>query len=244
MVRMARELGPNARERTGEQDLRGFLGSFNFSGDMVKQAVGTMSGGEKARLVLAMMVWQRPNLLLLDEPTNHLDLATREALAVALNEFEGTLMLVSHDRALLRSVCDEFWLVGRGRVSDFDGDLDDYQRYLLDEAKRVREEARLATREAENAAIPAAPPASVAPQDRQQRSGQARPLKRELAQVDEQLAAAGAEKTALEARLSAPLPAPEIAETGRRLKALNEEIGRLEERWLALSDQIEALAAG
>ena len=144
MVRLARELGPNASERTGEQDLRSFLGSFNFSGDMVKQAVGTMSGGEKARLVLAMMVWQRPNLLLLDEPTNHLDLATREALAVALNEFEGTLMLVSHDRALLRSVCDEFWLVGRGVVGDFDGDLDDYQRYLLDEAKRLREEARLA----------------------------------------------------------------------------------------------------
>lgn len=244
MVRMARELGPNARERTGEQDLRGFLGSFNFSGDMVKQAVGTMSGGEKARLVLAMMVWQRPNLLLLDEPTNHLDLATREALAVALNEFEGTLMLVSHDRALLRSVCDEFWLVGRGRVGDFDGDLDDYQRYLLDEAKRVREEARLATREAESAAVPAVPSAAVVAQERQQRSGQAKPLKRELAQVDEQLAAAGAEKTALEARLSAPLPAPEIAETGRRLKALNEEIGRLEERWLAVSDQIEALGAG
>jgi len=244
MVRLARELGPNARERTGEQDLRGFLGSFNFSGDMVKQAVGTMSGGEKARLVLAMMVWQRPNLLLLDEPTNHLDLATREALAVALNEFEGTLMLVSHDRALLRSVCDEFWLVGRGRVGDFDGDLDDYQRYLLDEAKRVREEARLATREAESAAIPAAPPSpQAAAQERQQRSNQAKPLKRELAQVDEQLAAAGAEKTSLEARLSAPLPAPEIAETGRRLKVLNDEIGRLEERWLALSDQIEALAA-
>ena len=78
---------------------------------MVKQAVGTMSGGEKARLVLAMIVWQRPNLLLLDEPTNHLDLATREALSMALNEFEGTVMLVSHDRALLRAVCDEFWLV-------------------------------------------------------------------------------------------------------------------------------------
>lgn len=246
MVRMARELGPNARERTGEQDLRGFLGSFNFSGDMVKQAVGTMSGGEKARLVLAMMVWQRPNLLLLDEPTNHLDLATREALAVALNEFEGTLMLVSHDRALLRSVCDEFWLVGRGRVGDFDGDLDDYQRYLLDEAKRLREEARLATREAAEtaAAIPAAAPSpQAAAQERQQRSNQAKPLKRELAQIDEQLAAAGAEKTSLEARLSTPLPAPEIAETGRRLKALNEEIGRLEERWLALSDEIETLAA-
>src|SRR5690606_14859674 len=98
-------------------------------------------GGEKARLVLCMIVWQRPNLLLLDEPTNHLDLATREALAVALNEFEGSVMLVSHDRALLRSVCDEFWLVARGGMKDFDGDLDDYQVYLLEEAKRQREEA-------------------------------------------------------------------------------------------------------
>jgi ATP-binding cassette, subfamily F, member 3 len=144
MIRLAREAGGASREPSGEQALRGYLGSFNFSGDMVRQEVGTMSGGEKARLVLAMMVWQRPNLLLMDEPTNHLDLVTREALAMALNEFEGTLMLVSHDRALLRSVCDEFWLVGRGAVTGFDGDLDDYQRYLLDEAKRMREEAKLA----------------------------------------------------------------------------------------------------
>ena len=142
MVRLAREAGAQSREATGEQALRGFLGSFNFGADMIRQAVGTMSGGEKARLVLAMMVWQRPNLLLLDEPTNHLDLVTREALAMALNQFEGTLMLVSHDRALLRSVCDEFWLVGRGVVSSFDGDLDDYQRYLLEESRRLREEAR------------------------------------------------------------------------------------------------------
>ena len=124
-----------------EQDLRNFLGTFNFSGDMVKQAVGTMSGGEKARLVLCMLVWQRPTLLLLDEPTNHLDLATREALGVALNGFEGTVMLVSHDRSLLRSVCDEFWLVSRGGIAPFDGDMDDYQRYLLEEAKRTRQAA-------------------------------------------------------------------------------------------------------
>ena len=148
MLRLAREAGPQSREATGEQALRGFLGSFNFSGDMVRQAVGTMSGGEKARLVLAMMVWQRPNLLLLDEPTNHLDLVTREALAMALNEFEGTLMLVSHDRALLRSVCDEFWLIGRATIAPFDGDLDDYQKYLLDEARRQRDEARSGGRQA------------------------------------------------------------------------------------------------
>jgi len=261
MVRMARELGSSVKEATGEQALRGYLGSFNFSGDMVKQPVGTMSGGEKARLVLAMMVWQRPNLLLLDEPTNHLDLATREALAVALNEFEGTLMLVSHDRALLRSVCDEFWLVGRGVVGDFDGDLDDYQRYLLDEAKRLREEAKVANAAAAAAPAPApvaapAPAPVAAPaaasrnpqqrkqdaQERQQRSEQAKPLKRELTKIDERMAAAGSERTALEARLAEPLPPAEIADAGKRLKALNDEIGQLEERWLALSDQLEALS--
>lgn len=245
MVRMARELGAAAKEPTGEQALRGFLGSFNFNGDMVKQPVGTMSGGEKARLVLAMMVWQRPNLLLLDEPTNHLDLATREALAVALNEFEGTLMLVSHDRALLRSVCDEFWMVGRGGVTDFDGDLDDYQRYLLEEAKRLREEAKEAVR---NASAPVAAPApAVAKQDaaqgRQQRSEQAKPLKREIAQIDERLAEAGTAKAALEARMAQSLPAAEIAEAGKRLKALNEEIDKLEERWMTISGQLEALTA-
>ena len=258
MVRMAREMGASAKEPTGEQNLRSFLGSFNFNGDMVKQPVGTMSGGEKARLVLAMMVWQRPNLLLLDEPTNHLDLATREALAMALNEFEGTLMLVSHDRALLRSVCDEFWMVGRGGVTDFDGDLDDYQRYLLEEAKRLREEAKEAVRKA---AEPAPKPAAAAPkpaaeapaagrdvrkqdaQSRQLRTDQAKPLKRELGQIDERLAAAGRDKSTIEARLAKSLPAAEIAEAGKRLKALNEEIETLEERWLALSGQLETLAA-
>jgi ATP-binding cassette subfamily F protein 3 len=144
MIRLAKEAlasGVRGWINAREQDLRNFLGTFNFSGDMVKQPVGTMSGGEKARLVLCMIVWQCPNLLLLDEPTNHLDLATREALGVALNEFEGTVMLVSHDRALLRSVCDEFWLVARGGIAPFDGDLEDYQRYLLDDAKRNREAA-------------------------------------------------------------------------------------------------------
>jgi len=137
-------------------------------------------------------------------------------------------------------VCDEFWLVGRGVVADFDGDLDDYQRYLLDEAKRLREEAKVAVREAASAAAPA--PRQDA-QDRQQRSDQAKPIKREIAQIDERLVAAGTERTALEARLAQPLPPAEIAEAGKRLKALNDEIGRLEERWLALSDQLEALAA-
>ncbi|MGB8415156.1 ABC-F family ATP-binding cassette domain-containing protein [Paraburkholderia sp.] len=144
MIRLAKDTPPNMRapgQSGTEQSLRTFLGTFNFSGDMVHQAVGTMSGGEKARLVLCMIVWQRPNLLLLDEPTNHLDLATREALGMALNEFEGTVILVSHDRSLLRAVCDEFWLVTKGGVEPFDGDLDDYQQFLRDEARRMREQA-------------------------------------------------------------------------------------------------------
>lgn len=143
LVRQLSAAGKLSNQGTKDQDLRAFLGMFNFGGDMVKQAVGSMSGGEKARLVLCMIVWQRPNLLLLDEPTNHLDLATREALSMALNEFEGTVMLVSHDRALLRAVCDEFWMVSAGGVAPFDGDLDDYQQYLLDHAKRQRELAKV-----------------------------------------------------------------------------------------------------
>jgi len=235
MIRLARDVGPQARE----QELRNYLGTFNFTGEMVAQAVGTMSGGEKARLVLAMMVWQRPNLLLLDEPTNHLDLATREALSVALNEFEGTLMLVSHDRALLRAVCDEFWLVGRGQVQPFDGDLDDYQQYLLDEAKRLREAAK-----AEAAPAPTAAPQQQRKADAQQRQQLAaltRPLKKEMEQAEARMARLQSEKDALEARLAAALPPPELAEAGRRLKAVNDELETLEERWLALSAQIEGL---
>jgi ATP-binding cassette subfamily F protein 3 len=203
-----------------------------------------MSGGEKARLVLAMIVWQRPNLLLLDEPTNHLDLATREALAMALNEFEGTVMLVSHDRALLRSVCDEFWLVGRGGIAPFDGDLDDYQRYLLDEARRLREKGSGAAA----VAAPAAAQPRVNPQEqrkqqaaqREQLARQLKPLKKELEQAERRIAALGAEKSQLEARLATALPPAEMAETGRRLKAVTDELGDLEERWLELSGEIES----
>jgi ATP-binding cassette subfamily F protein 3 len=237
MFRLARELGPNSGESGREQDLRNFLGTFNFSGDMVKQTVGTMSGGEKARLVLAMMVWQRPNLLLLDEPTNHLDLATREALSMALNEFEGTVMLVSHDRALLRAVCDEFWLVGRGKVVPFDGDLDDYQRYLLDESKRLRELARQESAAAAPVAPPPPPPPSPKPS-----ASRAKPLRKELEQAEKRLAQLNAEKAELEASLSGALAPSAIAEAGKKLKAVNDELHSLEERWLDLTDQIDNMA--
>jgi ATP-binding cassette subfamily F protein 3 len=264
--------GKLAGQATREQDLRSFLGQFNFSGDMVKQAVGSMSGGEKARLVLCMLVWQRPNLLLMDEPTNHLDLATREALSMALNEFEGTVMLVSHDRALLRAVCDEFWMVSRGGVEPFDGDLDDYQRYLLEEGKRLRAEAVAAANAAalkpaivapvaevavpvvEAPAVVAKTPAVAKPiASRDQRKEDAqlrkeinekkRPLKKEFDGVEKSMVTLEAEKTALHDKLATPLPPADIAEAGKRLKAVEEELAALEVRWLELTEAMDAIEA-
>jgi ATP-binding cassette subfamily F protein 3 len=235
MIRLVKDMtsgGKIAGQATREQDLRSFLGTFNFGGDMVKQAVGSMSGGEKARLVLCMLVWQRPNLLLMDEPTNHLDLATREALSMALNEFEGTVMLVSHDRALLRAVCDEFWMVSRGGVEPFDGDLDDYQRYLLDEAKRQREEAKEAAKPS-NTKKAEAPPTPVA------KTGVTTPVsqktKREIQQLEDRLALLNKEGGELESKLATNPHPTEIAEAGKRLKAINEELQQLEDRWLELT---------
>ncbi|MBW8370202.1 MAG: ATP-binding cassette domain-containing protein [Thiobacillus sp.] len=244
MIRLARDTianGGAGQFSSREQDLRNFLGTFNFSGDMVKQAVGTMSGGEKARLVLCMIVWQRPNLLLLDEPTNHLDLATREALAMALNEFEGTLMLVSHDRALLRSVCDEFWLVTRGGVEPFDGDLDDYQRYLLEEGKRVRESLKEAGK-VTSAPVVKAEPVPVAAK-KPVSSGKIKSLKQKLEKLDKSMAALQAEKTAFEVRLGGTLSVEEITETGKQLQHVIDELAIEEGEWLELSGEIEALEA-
>ncbi len=264
MIRLVKEVtaaGKISGQPTREQDLRSFLGMFNFGGDMVKQAVGSMSGGEKARLVLCMIVWQRPNLLLLDEPTNHLDLATREALSMALNEFEGTVMLVSHDRALLRAVCDEFWMVSRGGVAPFDGDLDDYQRYLLDEAKRQREEAKkstdntvakpimVATKLVATNVNPAGAKATFdskksvnrkeEAQRRQQQSDTTKPLRRELEKIDIKIQSLTTEQSSLQILLTSTTAPAEIAQTGKRLKAIENEIGTLEERWLELTEQIE-----
>ena len=238
MIRLAKDMGASGKmggQATREQDLRSFLGTFNFGGDMVKQAVGSMSGGEKARLVLCMLVWQRPNLLLMDEPTNHLDLATREALSMALNEFEGTVMLVSHDRSLLRAVCDEFWMVSRGGVEPFDGDLDDYQRYLLDEAKRQREIAREeAKNQVPKAAVVAPPePPKGLTQD------QVKQLKKALSAVEEKMATLNTEGAALEGKLSTNPHPSVIAETGKRLKAVNQELKALEDQWLDLTSQLE-----
>ncbi|MBC7956692.1 MAG: ATP-binding cassette domain-containing protein, partial [Cytophagales bacterium] len=258
MIRLARDVGPQARE----QELRDFLGSFRFVGEMVSQAVGSLSGGEKARLVLAMLVWQRPNLLLLDEPTNHLDLTTREALSMALNEFEGTVMLVSHDRALLREVCDEFWLVTAGGVQPFDGDLDDYQKWLLDTSREMARAARDAGNakvKAKKAAVTAAPavaaPAAAAsskdPKDRKA-SGQARqklaeqtkPLRNELAGLERSLAAMTQEKANIEAAAAQPEVSPaQRVEQGKRLKKIADDTEQAEARWLELTTELDTLAA-
>ena len=263
MIRLVKEVtaaGKMGNQPTREQDLRSFLGNFNFGGDMVKQAVGSMSGGEKARLVLCMIVWQRPNLLLLDEPTNHLDLATREALSMALNEFEGTVMLVSHDRALLRAVCDEFWMVSQGGVAPFDGDLDDYQKYLLDHAKKMREDAKKASA----APAPVAKTAieketnNVSKQgahatfDAQKaaktgRNDAAKPIQKQLSKqlgkeldkIDSQIQALNLEKAQLQTQSASTKAPADLAQIGKRLKAVEVEVGLFEERWLELTEQLE-----
>jgi ATP-binding cassette subfamily F protein 3 len=254
MVRLARDVGPAARE----QELRDFLGTFRFTGAMAQQAVGSLSGGEKARLVLAMLVWQRPNLLLLDEPTNHLDLTTREALSIALNEFEGTVMLVSHDRALLRETCDEFWLVAKGKVEPFDGDLDDYQKWLLDVSRAAARGQPLPDPpRAAGAPQPSAAPAPAAPakppppsredrknakQARVKQSDATRPLRVELQTIDGRLARLAAEKAEVETLLArASTPADDYAELGRRLAHVAAETTMLEERWLVVQTELEAL---
>ncbi len=239
MIALSKRLTQNGLltgQATREQDLRSFLGQFNFSGDMVKQTVGSMSGGEKARLVLCMLVWQRPNLLLLDEPTNHLDLATREALSVALNEFEGTVMLVSHDRALLRAVCDEFWMVSRGGISPFDGDLDDYQRFLLDEAKRLKTLA---------AATPSPslkPPDKTAEKQRMPKSQtpSLKNLQKELLQVETKMQSLETQRDELHAQLvGANLSVSDLAKNGKSLKQIEEELPLLEAQWLMLTEQLD-----
>jgi len=235
MIALAKKVaadGKLAGQASREQDLRSFLGQFNFGGDMVKQSVGSMSGGEKARLVLCMMVWQRPNLLLLDEPTNHLDLATREALSMALNEFEGTVMLVSHDRALLRAVCDEFWLVSKGGIAPFDGDLDDYQQFLLDEAKRMKalaqaEQAQLQQKALAVAAKPSPPKTPAQSSHKKQQR-----LESDIQTLEQ-------EKEQLSQAMSMTTSSTELAKLGSQLKNTEDQLSQLEAQWLDLLEQSE-----
>ena len=224
--------GKLSGQATREQDLRSYLGQFNFGGDMVKQSVGSMSGGEKARLVLCMMVWQRPNLLLLDEPTNHLDLTTREALSMALNEFEGTVMLVSHDRALLRAVCDEFWLVSKGGIAPFDGDLDDYQQFLFEEAKRSKALAQSET----VASTPKAAPAVI---KNSKPSQQQKTFQKQQQLVESDMQDLELEKTRLLEAMSATTLTDELMALGKQLKVAENKLSELEVQWLELLESSE-----
>ncbi|HTM59836.1 MAG TPA: ATP-binding cassette domain-containing protein [Burkholderiales bacterium] len=206
-----------------EQELRDYLGSFNFPGDMATGPVEHFSGGEKARLALALIVWQRPNLLLLDEPTNHLDLETREALTVALAQFEGTLVLVSHDRHLLRASTEQLVIVRGGQVSAFEGDLDDYRASLL------------------NRVAPAAKPAP-APKPSPRKAGSKKNLQSRIQRLEEQMKRLGVQIAAVEARLADPATYSD-GEAYKALAAdqayLRRELDQIETEWLARQAELE-----
>ena len=243
MIRLAKELGPDAKQPGREQDLRSYLGSFNFTGDMVKQAVGTMSGGEKARLVLAMIVWQRPNLLLLDEPTNHLDLDMRAALTLALQDFVGSLIVVSHDRALLETTTDQYWLIDAGQVKPFDGDLADYRAYRL--AQQAADAAPRASA-AGGAEVDRKTQKRQEAEARQRLSEQKKPLLKRLTALERELTPLNAEKAALDAQLAdeAIYSAERKSEMQAALKRQGEvsaRLAELEEDWLMVQMEIEAL---
>lgn len=235
MLDLANTLAAQSGQVVREQELRNFLGTFNISGDMVSQKVGTLSGGEKARLMLCMIVWQRPNLLLLDEPTNHLDLATREALSIALNQFDGTVMLVTHDRALLNSVCDEFWLVRDGGVEPFQGDLGDYHRYLLSEVKQQQLNTQKIRKE------PKAPQMHTS---NGQQAKQLARLQKELETVESNMTKLRWEKSALELKLiNSTADLAELQSIAMVIHDLESQITKLENNWLTLELEREELGA-
>jgi ATP-binding cassette subfamily F protein 3 len=230
---------------TPEQALRDYLGGFDFRGDMATSLVGAFSGGEKTRLALALLIRRQPNLLLLDEPTNHLDLEMREALCFALQDYAGGVVLVSHDRHLLRAATDELWQVDNGKAALFDGDLDDYAAWLAErraadktpEAAALEQKAeRRQKREEENAA-------------RQERLKQRRPLLKELEALESRMATLAEEAKTLETTLADPgLYAPHadherLKTLNRRQREVRETLEHAELRWLEIHDALEALPA-
>ncbi|MGO3741993.1 ABC-F family ATP-binding cassette domain-containing protein [Kerstersia sp.] len=238
-------LAPEERE----QILRNYLGGFGFSGDAATGPVAPMSGGEKARLALALVVWQRPNLLLLDEPSNHLDVDTREALATALAEFGGSMLLVSHDRHLLRTTVDDFWIVADGGVQEFDGDLEDYRDWLAARQAQARAEERQETRQQQADPAPDRKAQKrLEAEQRQRLALQRKPLEAELRKVE---TAMNSQRSRLEA-LDALIADPAFYDDSRRNERVNAlaEHGELsksvdaqEERWLELMEAIEAINA-
>ena len=242
-----RHLAPDARE----QELRDFLGTYRFSGDFAEAKVAPMSGGEKARLALALIAWKKPNLLVLDEPTNHLDMETREALTMALSTYEGAVLLVSHDRHLLRAVTDELWLVHEGRKEVFEGDLDDYAKIVLDHRRVTAAEAR-AEHQADKAARNEAQPVNnkearrLAAQERARIAELRKPLKKELEKVEREMNALSEKLKALDTQLADPAfyngaDQGKVAQTLREHGELAPKVEALEMHWLERSEKIEAL---
>jgi ATP-binding cassette subfamily F protein 3 len=232
--------------QTREQELRNYLGGFGFSGDTVSSKVRPMSGGEKARLALSLIVWQKPNLLLLDEPSNHLDVETREALAAALAEFSGSMLLVSHDRHLLRTTVDTFWIVADGQVQPFEGDLEDYRDWL---AARASSERSLQAQEAAAASEPVIDRKAQRRQEAEQRqrlSIARKPLESRLKKVDAAMEKARLRIHALDTLLADPNLYDDQRRT-ERLSALAEHgelsktMENLEEEWLDIQENLERI---
>jgi len=235
--RLAAETEPQVRE----QELRNFLGQFRFGGEMVMNPVGPMSGGEKARCALALLAWQRPNLLLLDEPTNHLDMETREALTMALSSYGGALLLVSHDRHLLRAATDQLWLVHDGRVAPFDGDLDEYASLVLASRRMAKDGEARAAPDAANRRDER----REAARERQRLADARRPLQKKIDRLEEEIAATSSELRELDARLAAPDfyhgDGDEVAGALKSRGALATRLEQLESRWLTLHSELEAI---
>ncbi len=234
---------------TREQDARDFLGGFGFHGDQAVGPCGGFSGGEKARLVLALLIWQRPNLLLLDEPTNHLDLEMRHALTLALQDYQGAIIVVSHDRHLLRSVTDELWLVADRRVQNYAGDLDDYATWLQ---KYRQQQSKSRTENTPSSVIEAADKPVVDKKlQRQQQADQRRklqPLTKQSKKLEKQLEDKLAEKQTIEEQLTdATLydnnQKDQLKQLLERQTTLNQQIVELESEWLSITEQLEELTS-
>ena len=229
---------------TPEQELRDYLGGFDFRGDMATRAVEPFSGGEKSRLALALLIRTKPNLLLLDEPTNHLDLEMREALTFALQDYEGGMVVVSHDRHLLRTCADELLLVADGQVTEFDGDLDDYAAWLA--AQRNAEKAPEPEAAAEKSER--VNQRAEAKANRQALLAQRRPLVKEIEQLEKKLARWNEEKAALDAQFADPdfyttVDRARSEEMHKQAGLLGEQIDEAELRWLEVHEALEALPA-
>jgi len=228
---------------TREQEHLNYLGGFDFKGDMARAPCANFSGGEKSRLALALLIWTRPNLLLLDEPTNHLDLEMRHALTLALQDFEGGVILVSHDRALLRASCDQFILVADGKAEAFDGDLEDYSQWLNEQRLKEKQAAQVQVTDKPNKNDRAQNKA-----ERQARIAERRPLLKELEQIERNMAQMQTDKKTCDDRLNDTelYSASDKTELQQLLKTQAELAAKLEtaeERWLELHEQLEAMPA-